>query len=59
MTEHDWAPIDLDEDPSEMCNVCFQCSSDWTDECPGEYDPSEGVPSDKDSNSRLGRNDVS
>ncbi len=49
MTEHDWAPIDLDEDPSEMCNLCFQCKccSDWTDECPGEW-----VPSGEDFNSR-------
>lgn len=49
MTEHDWAPI-AEEDPSIMCNVCFQCKccSNWTDECPGEW-----VPSDEDFNSRL------
>lgn len=50
MTEHDWAPIAPPEDTGIMCNVCFQCKccSDWTDECPGEWTPSE-----EDFNSRL------
>lgn len=49
MTEHDWTPI-AEGDPSIMCNVCFQCKccSNWTDECPGEW-----VPSDEDLNTHL------
>lgn len=43
MIEHDWAPIAPPEDNGVMCNVCLQCKccSDWTDECPGEWTPSE------------------
>lgn len=42
MSEHDWQPI-AEEDPSIMCNVCFECKccSDWTDECPGEWVPED------------------
>lgn len=50
MTEHDWAPIAPPEDNGIMCNVCFQCKccGDWTDECPGEW-----VPSERDFNRRI------
>lgn len=43
--EHDWAPIDQDEDPSEMCTACFECKccSEWTDECAGEWTPEDEV----------------
>lgn len=42
MTEHDWAPI-CEEDPAIMCQVCLQCQccSEVTEECPGEWVPSE------------------
>lgn len=43
MTEHDWQPIAPPEDNGIMCTVCFECKccSDWTDECPGEWVPSD------------------
>jgi hypothetical protein len=41
-TDHDWAPI-CEEDPAIMCNVCFQCQccETPTEECPGEWVPSQ------------------
>ncbi len=50
MTDHDWQPIAPPEDNGIMCTVCFECKccSNWTDECAGEW-----VPSEKDFNTRL------
>lgn len=50
MSEHDWAPIAPPEDNAIICNTCLQCQccSEITEECPGEW-----VPSERDFNSRI------
>lgn len=37
---HDWAPIDPDDDPSEMCVKCLQCKccETPTEECLGDLE---------------------
>lgn len=48
MTEHDWQSIAPPEDNGIMCTVCFECKccSDWTDECAGEWAPSDHLDSE-------------
>lgn len=46
---HNWAPIDPDDDPSEMCNTCLQCKCcdrQITEECPGAWVDEYGNPED-------------
>lgn len=47
--KHNWAPIDPDDDPSEMCTVCLQCKccETPTEECPGEWVNDLGNPQDE------------
>lgn len=48
MSEHDFQPIAPPEDNGIMCTVCFECKccSDWTDECAGEWAPSDHLDSE-------------
>lgn len=41
--DHNWAPIDRDDDPSLMCAVCLQCQccETPTEECPGAWVPDD------------------
>lgn len=36
---HDWKPIDPDDDPAEMCTECLQCKccETPTETCPGAW----------------------